>query len=297
MQSKMEKKQILLKNGEVYSYLEKGNGPKTLLLIHGNLSSSVYFKPLLDRLPNDIKTYAFDLRGYGDSTYVNRIASLHDLAVDTKLFMEALHIKKADVLGWSLGGGVAMEFAAAYPESLDKLILLSASSHRGYPIFKKDGALKPLIGYVYPTPEEMALDPLQVKPVIDAIVAKNAAFLAYIYDLTIYSYQKPSPEDNALYIAETLKQRNLADADFALASMNMGDTTGFYGPGNNAISQIIAPTLHIWGKLDRTVLEYMVLDNLKAIKNSTYLRFADCGHSALVDKPDELTKAIIDFIK
>ncbi|HBP26098.1 MAG TPA: alpha/beta hydrolase [Acholeplasmatales bacterium] len=293
----MEKKQVLLKNGETYSYFEKGGGSKTLLLIHGNLSSSVYFKPLLERLPNEIKTYAFDLRGYGDSTYVNRLSSLKDLATDVKLFLDALNIKKADVLGWSLGGGVAMEFAAAYPERLGKLILLSATPHRGYPIFKKDATLKPLVGYVYSTPEEMALDPLQVKPVLDAIAAKNAASLAYIYDLTVYSHLKPSPEDSALYISETMKQRNLADADFALASMNMGDASGFYGPGDNAIKSIVAPTLHIWGKLDRTVLEYMVLDNVKAIKNSTYLSFSDCGHSALVDKPDELTKAVLDFIK
>ncbi len=53
------------------------------------------------------------------------------------LFMEKLDINKADVLGRSLGGGVVMEFAAKYPEKLDKLILLDSASYKGYPVFKR----------------------------------------------------------------------------------------------------------------------------------------------------------------
>ena len=82
---------------------------KTLLLIHGNFSSSLFFTPMFDRLPKDIKVIAPDLRGFGDSTYYRRISSLNDLAEDLYLFMQAKDIKKVDVIGWSLGGGVALE--------------------------------------------------------------------------------------------------------------------------------------------------------------------------------------------
>lgn len=292
------KNQIVLANGETYSYLEQGHGNKVLILIHGNLSSSRYYKPLMDRIPDSIRLIAPDLRGFGDSSYQKRFASLRELADDLALFLKALMIRKADICGWSLGGGVAMEFAAAYPQMTDKLILIDSTTHKGYPIFKKNAAFQPQVGQVYASPEEMATDPLQVKPVLDAIAAKNAAFMSYIYDLTIYTSQKPTPETNAVYIAETLKQRCLPDADFALASLNMSAEPNFYRPGTGAISKIACPVLHFWGTLDKTVPEFMVLDNIKALeKQSKYVRFENCGHSPLVDNPDGLAKEILAFIQ
>jgi len=291
------KKHISLKNGETYSYLESGKGPKTLVLIHGNLSSSLYYTPLIERLPADVRVLAPDLRGFGDSSYGKRIGSLKDLALDVKLFLDALGVKEAAVCGWSLGGGVAMEFAAAYPQMTTKLILIDSTTHRGYPIFKKNAAFVPQVGVAYASADEMASDPLQVKPVIDAINAKNAAFMSYIYDLTIYTKNKPTPEQNALWIAETLKQRCLADVDFALASLNMGAEPNFYRAGDNTIAKIHCPVLHFWGALDKTVPEYMVLDNMKGIPGpATYVKFDDCGHSPLVDKPAELADHILRFL-
>lgn len=292
----LEKKYVTLKNGETYAYLEKGTGDKVLVLIHGNLSSSVYYKPLIDRLPDDIKVIAPDLRGFGNSSYQNPFDSLATLATDIQLLLSELKISKAHIAGWSLGGGVAMEFAARYPKSTEKLILINSTTHKGYPIFKKDPQNAPIFTEGYKNKDEMAKDPIQVKPILEAIATENAFFMSYIYDLTIYTNKKPSPEDSQLYIAETLKQRALVDADFALASLNMSDTPNLYAKGDASIKQIKADTLMFWGTLDKTVPEYMVLDNLKAIPNAKYVKFDDCGHSPLVDKPDELANEILTFI-
>jgi pimeloyl-ACP methyl ester carboxylesterase len=251
----------------------------------------------LDRLPDSLHVLAPDLRGFGDSTYRNRVRSLKELAEDLALFLQALKIPQASIAGWSLGGGVAMEFAATFPQMTEKLILIASTTHRGYPIYKKNAALQPQVGQAYASPEEMASDPLQVKPVIDAIAANNAAFLTYIYDLTIYTHSKPTPEANALYISETLKQRNLPDVDFALAALNMSEEKNDYGPGTGTIRNIVCPVLHIWGTLDRTVPEWMVLDNIRALeKQSRFVRWEECGHSPLVDAPDRLTQVILDFL-
>jgi pimeloyl-ACP methyl ester carboxylesterase len=294
----MEKKFIGLKNGEKYAYLEKGLGTKYLILIHGNFSSGIYYKPLLERLPEDIHAFAIDMRGFGDSTYNTQVKSLKDLADDLILFMDEMKIEVADITGWSLGGGVAMEFAAHYPKRINNLILINSTSHKGYPVFKKDANGQMKTGEVYSSREEMANDPIQVKPILDALKAKNFEVIKYIYDITIYTYSKPSVEDNFLYINDALKQRNLVDADFALASLNMGETHNLYSEGQKTIKNIKAPVLHIWGTHDKTVPEYMILDNIKALEDqSTYIKFDKCGHSPLVDKPDELTKAILDFIR
>lgn len=292
----MEKKFVQLKNGETYAYLEKGSG-KPLILIHGNLSSSVYYLPLIERLPENIRVIALDLRGFGDSSYTQKFDSLANLATDIQLFMSELKINKAVIAGWSLGGGVAMEFASRYPRSTEKLILINSTTHKGYPIFKKDKNNMPILTEGYKSKDELATDPLQVKPILEAIATENTFFMSYVYDLTIYTHHKPTQEANQLYIKETMKQRCLVDADYALACLNMSDTPNLYSKGDGSIKQVKAETLMFWGTLDKTVPEYMVQDNLKAIPHAKFVKFEACGHSPLVDKPDELAKEILNFIQ
>ncbi len=294
----MEKKKVTLKNGEVISYVEQGKGDKTLILIHGNFSSSLHYTPLLERLPDDIHVLAPDMRGYGDSSYYNRIKSLYDFAEDIFMFASKLKVKEADVVGWSLGGGVALELAANHPEFVSKLVLINSTTHRGYPVFKKDKDGKMLIGQAYESPEELAKDPVQVVPLLQAQKTNNFAVMSFVFDQTIYTVNKPNEKDNILWINESLKQKNLADADWALASFNMSDQHNFYHEGNQNIVKIKCPVLHTWGKKDIVVPEYMVLDNVKALeKQSKFIVYENCGHSPLVDVPNQLTKDIIDFIK
>ena len=293
----MEKRQVVIKNGEVIHYLEQGAGQQTLLLIHGNFSSSMHYTPLFERLPKDIRVLAPDLRGYGDSSYYRRISSLKDFADDIRLFMQAKDLKSALVVGWSLGGGVAMELAAYHPELVEKLILINSTTHRGYPVFKKGDNNQFLFGQAYESPEEMGKDPIQVVPLLEAMRTKNFPIMSYIFDKTIYTVNKPSVEDNTLWINESLKQRNLIDADWALANLNMSETHNFYNAGTQNIGQIKCPVLHTWGRQDIVVPEYMVTDNFKALeKQSKLVVYDQCGHSPLVDVPDQLTQDILDFI-
>lgn len=291
----MKKKTIKIGNDETYAYLEQGSGEHVLLLIHGNFSSSLYYKPLFDRLPKTIRVIAPDLRGYGDSSYENRFDTLATLATDIRLFLKALNINKVDVVGWSLGGGVAMELAARH-NVVRRLILINSTTHKGYPIFKKNADLTPQIGVAYKSKEEMAEDPVQVKPVLDILKSGNAQMMSYIFEKTIYTYGKPHEDDNLSYIRETLKQRCLIDADWALANQNMGKEPSIYAKGEDLMKLIKQPVLSFWGTLDITVPEYMVLDNHNALKHVKYVRYDKCGHSPLIDKPNELTKEILDFI-
>ena len=294
----MEKKKVVLKNGEAISYVEQGQGDQTIILIHGNFSSSLHFTPLLERLPKNIKVYAPDLRGYGDSSYFRRISSLADLANDIHLFIQALKINPSYVVGWSLGGGVALELAAAYPKDVLKLILINSTTHRGYPIFKKNASGGPLVGQAYESADELGKDQIQVVPLLEAQRTKNFAVMSYIFDATIYTVNKPSAEDNKLWIDESLKQKNLIDADWALANLNMSDIHNFYNAGTQTINKVKCPVLHTWGDKDIVVPEYMVKENVKALeKNSTLIVYNNCGHSPLVDVPDQLTKDILEFIK
>ena len=292
-----ERKAVTLKNKESIAYLEQGSGDNYLILIHGNTSSSVFFSPLLARLPDDIHVIAPDLRGFGDSSYINRFDSLLELAEDLNELLNSLWIKRATILGWSLGGGVAMELAATFPDLVEKLILVNSTIHSGYPIYKKDATGQPIIPSFYANKEEMSLDPVQVLPLVITLKNHDFNMMNIIYDNVIYTLKKPNAEDNELWINEALKQRCIVDADWALARLNMSNTVNSYMvKGNNKIRNIVAPTLHTFCEKDFTTPKFMVEANANAIKNSTIVVYPNSGHSPFVDVPDQLTKDILSFL-
>ena len=71
------------------------------------------------------KVIRFDNRGSGKSDHPNHPYTMKIFADDLKGLMEAIGISKAHVVGWSVGGMLAQEFAINYPEKLDKLVLIN----------------------------------------------------------------------------------------------------------------------------------------------------------------------------
>ena len=289
----MEKQHINI-GKETLAYLDRGQG-EPVILLHGNMSSSLHFTPLFERLEAHFRLIAPDLRGFGDSSYNEAFDSLGELAEDVNLFMEALEIPSAFVIGWSTGGGIALELAARHPEKVKKLFAIEGAGHKGYPIFQKDEAFRST-GKPYPTKEAMVQDPLQVAPMLPIFAMKNAAAMEAIWKASIYPVNQPAPEQSALWIDETLKQRCLVDLDWALASLNMSDAEGPYGPGDGSIHRVTCPCAFTSGDKDIVVPPYMVQENAAALGGKARLiTYENCGHSPLVDCPDRLAADIISF--
>ncbi len=293
-----EIKHIELSNGETLAYREAGHGSNVLLLIHGNMSSGLHYAPILERLPEGFKAYAVDLRGFGDSTYKTRINSLGDFAEDIHEFVTKLGLKGFTMAGWSTGGGICMQYTAEHPGYADKLVLIESVSYFGFPIYKKDEKGQMIFNAAYASREEMAQDPVQVAPAAAAMEMKNFDYMNMLWNMFIYSNTKPSAEDNQIYINESLKQRNLVDVDWALATFNMSHMHNGYTQGTKLIDKIDIPVLSFWGKKDMVILESMAVDTVKAIGENARLRILeDCSHSPLIDCPDLLVNEIIDFAK
>lgn len=289
----MEKKYIDI-GLEKLAYIDEGKGD-VVLLIHGNMSSSIHFSPLIEALKDSYRFIAPDLRGFGDSTYNNRFDSLDELAEDTKLFMDRLGIDSAYILGWSTGGGIGLKLAAMYPEKVKKLFCLEGTSHRGYPIFKKDEAFQSTTE-PYATKDEMAGDLVQVAPMIPIFENKDAASMTAVWKASIYVVNEPTPEESELWISETLKQRNLIDVDWSLAALNMSDVPSPYSDGDGSIKNIRCKVAFTSGDKDIIVPRLMVEDNVNALGNlATYIPYENCGHSPLVDCLDLLVKDVAEF--
>jgi pimeloyl-ACP methyl ester carboxylesterase len=282
---KLPKKQsVSLPNGETYAYLEQGanTGAETFLLLHGNMASSVHFLPLFSRL-SSLHLLAPDMRGFGDSSYQARFSSLAELAADVKLFAEALGITKAHIVGWSTGGGVAFELAARYPEFVSSLFIIEGLSYKGYPLGVTPFASK----------EDMTASPVVAIP-LAAFKAKDAAYFDQAWNLTIYTVNKPGSQENRLYLAETLKQRNLADLDWALVTFNMSGEDNGYGLGSGTIGNIACPLTFTSGDKDLLVSPAKIKENATIIAGSRLLEYQKCGHSPMVDCPDRLAADILE---
>ena len=112
-------------NGINYYYEVHGKG-EPLLLLHGGLGSIDMFRPLLPALSKGRRVIAVDLQGHGRTGLGERPISLVDMGDDMALILEQLGVGQVDVLGYSLGGGVAFRLAVQHPAMVRRLALVSA---------------------------------------------------------------------------------------------------------------------------------------------------------------------------
>src|SRR5437870_4609762 len=111
-------------NGLNYYYAVYGKG-EPLLLLHGGLGQIEMFGPNLTRLAQSRQVIGVDLQGHGRTALGDRELSLVDMGNDMAGVLKKLGYDKVDVLGYSMGGGVAFQFAAQHPEMVRRLALVS----------------------------------------------------------------------------------------------------------------------------------------------------------------------------
>ncbi|MDR0832136.1 MAG: alpha/beta hydrolase [Bacillales bacterium] len=290
----MNKKSIKLSK-EIISYYDEGEGP-LILLIHGNTSSSYFYVPLIEKLRVNHRVIAPDLRGYGDSSYNHRFDTLKELAEDIYELLKALKLEKLVVVGWSLGGGVALELVANHLEVASHLFLLNSTTYKGFPLFMKDEKGQQIIGKAYQTKEEMANDPINVAPMLNIIASKNKQFMDFILKKSIYTVNEPEATYQEQCVEECLKQRSLVDSDWAISRINMGSEPSAYSLGSNTIQNITIPTYVTQGDKDLLVSETMVNDNVLALKAKKIV-YSPCGHSPIVDCLDLVYADILELEK
>src|SRR6202048_2602299 len=91
-------------------------GP-AVLFVHGNVSSSLFWQPTMLALPEPYRPLAIDLRGFGgtDPEPVDATRGLRDFADDLAAAIEALGLDTVHLVGWSMGGGVVLQYLVDRP--------------------------------------------------------------------------------------------------------------------------------------------------------------------------------------
>src|SRR5213596_3501828 len=113
-------------NGLKLYYETHGSG-RPLILLHGGLGSGEMFGPILPALTERHQVIAPDLQGHGRTADIDRPIDIRFMADDIAALIDHLGLDRPDVVGYSLGGGVAMFTAIRHPEHVGRLVAVSVN--------------------------------------------------------------------------------------------------------------------------------------------------------------------------
>ena len=116
-------------NGINLYYETQGSG-RPLILLHGGLGSGEMFGPIVPTLAANHQLVVVDLQGHGRTADIDRPIDTRLMADDIAALIDHLGLDKPDVLGYSLGGGVAFFTASKYPAKVGRLVMVSANIRR-----------------------------------------------------------------------------------------------------------------------------------------------------------------------
>jgi len=252
------------------TYVRQGKGELPLLLLHGFDSSLMEFRRLLPQVSPAIEAWAVDFFGFGLTDRPKDIPVTPD-AIKAHLyaFWEQLIQRPMVLLGASMGGAVALDFALTYPETVDKLVLLDSAGFAG----------GPAMGKLMIPP----LDRLATGFLSNVKVRQKISENAY-YDRTLAS------ED-----ALTCSILHLAHPNWSRALISFTKSGG-YNFLSNRIKDIMQPTLIVWGEQDKILGTKDAQRFETTIANSQLVWIPESGHVPHLEKPDLTGEAIRTFL-
>ncbi len=113
-------------------YYESSGSGQPVILLHGGLGSTEMFAAIAPALAQTHQVIAVDLQGHGRTADIDRPMTYEAMADDIAALIGALGLEQVDIMGYSLGGGVALQTAIRHPEVVRKLVLVSTP-------FRQDG--------------------------------------------------------------------------------------------------------------------------------------------------------------
>lgn len=251
--------------------VQTGSAPAPILMLHGFDSSVFEFRRLLPLLAAEHPVWAIDLLGFG---FTDRAADLDfsPNAIKTHLYYswKTLIGQPVILVGASMGGAAAIDFALSYPEAVQQLILIDSAGFTAGPAIGKY-LITPL-GYL------------------------ATAFLRNLkvrQNISLKAYHDPSfASPDALSCAALhLDQPGWRQSLIAFTR------SGGYGSFQQQLGQIQIPTLILWGRCDRILGTAAAEAFQQAISGSQLVWIEDCGHVPHLEQPQTTAAAILEFVR
>lgn len=264
---KPEVKSVKLSSGIKLQYVEQGDASGVpVILLHGYSDSWRSFELVLPLLPKSIHAFALSQRGHGDSGHPQSDYHPRDFAADVAAFMDAMKLKRAVIVGHSMGSYVAQRFALDYPERTRGLVLAASfSTLRGHS---------------------------GVKELWDSTIAKltdpvDPALVRGFQQSTLHKAVPSSFFETAVYESCKVPARVWHSALSGLMETDF----------SSELDKIKAPTLIVWGDRDslfpRSDQEFLA----SAIAGSKLLVYPGVGHGLHWEEPERFAADLLSFIQ
>lgn len=252
------------------SFVVQGQGDPPILLLHGFDSSVLEFRRLLPLLAQRTQTWAVDLLGFGFTARPDGL-DISPSRIKQHLydFWQQRLQRPMVLVGASMGGAAALDFALSFPEAVSKLVLLDSAGYRGGPAVGK--FLIPPLGY-------WATEGFLRKPQVRQKISEKA-------------YRDPqwASRDAQRCAALHLDQPNWAKALISFTQ------SGGYPCLRSQLGRLDRPTLILWGESDRILGTKDAEGFHRAIPHSQLVWVPECGHVPHLEKPEFVSEAIAQF--
>ena len=279
--SSTERAHLTLHGHDVY-YRRSGHGDgPVVLLVHGMAGSSSTWQAVIDEMDDHVTIIAPDLPGHDRSDKPRGDYSLGAYASFLRDLLNELDLGGATVVGQSLGGGIAMQFAYQHPELCQRLVLVG-SGGLGDDV---SGLLR-----------AMTLPGVElVGPVIFAPVIGNA--IEGFTKLATKVGLRPDPDKVQMFRA----YRSLSDAETRTAFLHtLRSVVDHRGQRVSALDKLHMaeqiPTLIVWGADDNIIPVQHAYDAHAAISNSRLEVFEGCGHFVHAEEPRRFARLLSEFM-
>ncbi|BAY74529.1 2-hydroxy-6-oxohepta-2,4-dienoate hydrolase [Nostoc linckia NIES-25] len=252
------------------TYIQKGNGGTPILLLHGFDSSILEFRLLLPLLATQNETWAVDLLGFGFTQRQKEITySPATIQIHLYDFWKTLINRPITLVGASMGGATAIEFALTYPQIVESLVLINSLGYTCAPTFSK---------YLFPPFDYLAVEYLRQRH----ILALNLASILTSFNNTIL-----------LAIQCAMLHQEMPNWHDAMSSYVK---TGGYTNLANRIAQVDKPTLILWGEADDMLPKEDAEKFQQDIVNSQLIKLKNCGHAPQIEQPQTTFQYILQFL-
>jgi len=278
MNNRFESKYVTIHGHEV-SYRSGGSG-SAILFIHGMAGSSRTWVPVMDELASRFRVIAPDVFAHGSLARTEGDPSLAAQANDVRDLMAALGIERATIVGQSLGGSLAMQFAYQHPQACERLVLIASGGLGREVSWILRAITLPGTDYLMPLafPSFLRGDGAELPWWLRRLGAASP------YALELWrAYAALTEASTRKAFVRTLRAVVDPGGQSIAAHDRLGLTAG-------------VPTLIVWGELDAIIPVEHAHAAYRAMPESHLEIFTGAGHFLHVEEPERLATTVAGFV-
>ncbi len=257
--------------GIATTYVKQGTGSPPILLLHGFDSSLLEFRRLMPVLAQHNQTWAVDLLGFGFTERPDGL-DVSPASIEAHLYSvwQTLIQRPVVLVGASMGGAAAIAFTLAFPDAVEKLVLIDSAGYSNGPVMGR--FLNDSLGY-------WVTERFLKKPSVRQKISEKA-----YYNKTFASVD-----------AQKCAALHLECPNWSKSLISF-TRSGGYRSCKTRLAEIRVPTLILWGEGDRILGTKDAARFHRAIPQSKLVWVPECGHVPHLEKPEFTAQAMMDFL-